>query len=133
MPKLVAQIRRSYWRSLLCLTAFKAHSRGIPPTHKKYCATRRSTMCIALPSGEPLRRDPWFPEWSAEMNTRRIIARVGYVTSVVILFLSAGTLLLWPLAEKVLPVNDPAQLFGVSIAVLAALLLELMKRVVSNQ
>jgi hypothetical protein len=67
------------------------------------------------------------------MNARSIIAKIGHATSVTLLFVTAGILLFWPLFEKVLPVNDPAQLFGVAIAVLAALMLELVKRVISNQ
>jgi hypothetical protein len=62
-----------------------------------------------------------------------IIAKIARYASVGTLFAAALLLILWPLVQRLFPINDPTQLYGLSVALLAALILDLAKRVVPSE
>ena len=56
------------------------------------------------------------------------ISKIARYASVATLFTASLLLIFWPLVQRVLPFNNPTQLFGVCVALLAALILEWAKR-----
>jgi hypothetical protein len=59
----------------------------------------------------------------------RVIAKIARYASVAMLFIAALLLIFWPLAQKVVPLSAPTQLFGLCVALLASLILELTRRI----
>jgi hypothetical protein len=59
---------------------------------------------------------------------RYAISKIARYASVAMLFITSLLLIFWPLAQKVLPFSSPTQLFGLCVALLASLILELARR-----
>lgn len=56
------------------------------------------------------------------------ISKMARYASVAMLFTASLLLIFWPLVQKILPLSNPTQLFGLCVALLATLILELAKR-----
>lgn len=60
---------------------------------------------------------------------RYAIYKVTRYASVAMLFTASLLLIFWPLVQKILPFTNPTQLFGLCVALLATLILDLAKRI----
>jgi hypothetical protein len=62
-------------------------------------------------------------------NRAKIISKLARYVSAAMLFIAAFLLIIWPLIKNLPLFNTPTQLFGVCVALLAALILDLARRI----
>jgi len=62
-------------------------------------------------------------------NPGKAISKLARYASVAMLFIAASLLVVWPLVQKLPLFSTPTQLFGLCVALLAALILDLARRI----